>query len=158
MLRSTASPLCSLYCFCIQFQGNVPVTNQLNSCYEMFSCYDSERLVDSYDALLSANYNSRDRAKELSLCFFGDSHVSRMQKAFEDASCSRKIDFISKSGLCMRDTATYLERLRKFDIVIVQCGGNDVSFHPKKSNVVPDFPAHLSKSFKSFADGLGQET
>ena len=92
------------------------------------------------------------------LYFFGDSHVSRMQKTFEDASCSRKIDFISMSGLCMRDTAQYLERLRKFDVVIVHCGGNDVSFHPKKSNVFQDFPAHLSKSFKSFADGLGHQT
>ena len=62
------------------------------------------------------------------------------------------------SGLCMRDTAQYLERLRKLDVVIVHCGGNNVSFHPKKSNVVQDFPAHLSKSFKSFADGLGHGT
>ena len=70
------------------------------------------------------------------LYFLGDNHVSRMQKLFEDASCSKKIDFISMSGLCMRDTAQYLERLRKFDVVIVHCGGNDVSIHPKKSNVV----------------------
>jgi len=123
----------------------------------MSSCSGSEQLIDSYGALLSASRYSKDR-DDLSLCFFGDSHVSRMQKAYEDASCSNKIEFISVSGLCMRDTAHYLDRLRNFDIVIVQCGGNDVSFHPKKPTVIPDYPVHLSQSFKSFADDLGQKT
>ena len=44
--------------------------------------------------------------------------------------------------------------LSSFDVVVIQCGGNDIAFHPRK-DTEPDWPAQVSNTFKRFLDKIG---
>ena len=92
--------------------------------------------------------------KSKSFCFFGDSHVGRLSKHL-DKDCTRhSITFHFKSGLCLRDAFSFIPMLSSFDVVVIQCGGNDIAFHPRK-DTKPDWPAQVSNTFKRFLDKIG---
>ena len=64
---------------------------------------------------------------------------------------SLKVRFLSGSGLGMQGGLQFREKLQQHDFVVVQCVSNELTFDTQETNIDPDFPGALSKSYRRLA-------